>query len=153
MESLEISKGKVDSSFWKGKKVYLTGHTGFKGYWLCNILNYLGARVYGISDRFIFSENQQSAAPYHLKNSRHNAVVKIDPDLSVAWHQSVPGPTRVLQTNPTILRLLDFLTEFLTTSAKVYFYHSVLSLRPLLSPNDMKCVVLWYLSFAIEGYS
>ena len=28
MESMEISKGKVDASFWKGKKVYLTGHTG-----------------------------------------------------------------------------------------------------------------------------
>ena len=34
MESLEISKGKVDASFWKGKKVFLTGHTGFKGSWL-----------------------------------------------------------------------------------------------------------------------
>ena len=34
MESLGIRKGKVDSNFWKGKKVYLTGHTGFKGSWL-----------------------------------------------------------------------------------------------------------------------
>ena len=34
MESLGIKKGKVDSNFWKGKKVYLTGHTGFKGSWL-----------------------------------------------------------------------------------------------------------------------
>ena len=49
MESLEISKGKVDSSFWKGKKVYLTGHTGFKGSWLSLWLQNMGALVKGYS--------------------------------------------------------------------------------------------------------
>ena len=34
MEGMEISKGKVDINFWKGKKVFLTGHNGFKGSWL-----------------------------------------------------------------------------------------------------------------------
>ena len=49
MESLEISKGKVDASFWKGKKVYLTGHTGFKGSWLSLWLQNMGALVKGYS--------------------------------------------------------------------------------------------------------
>jgi CDP-glucose 4,6-dehydratase len=49
MESMEISKGKVDSSFWKGKKVYLTGHTGFKGSWLSLWLQNMGALVKGYS--------------------------------------------------------------------------------------------------------
>ena len=49
MESLEISKGKVDSSFWKGKKVFLTGHTGFKGSWLSLWLQDMGALVKGYS--------------------------------------------------------------------------------------------------------
>lgn len=49
MESMEISKGKVDSSFWKGKKVYLTGHTGFKGSWLSLWLQNMGALVMGYS--------------------------------------------------------------------------------------------------------
>ena len=31
----------------KGKKVLVTGHTGFKGAWLCLLLNKLGAKVYG----------------------------------------------------------------------------------------------------------
>ena len=35
--------------FWKGKKVFITGHTGFKGSWLIIILNLLGAKVYGYS--------------------------------------------------------------------------------------------------------
>ena len=49
MESLEISKGKVDSSFLEGKKVYLTGHTGFKGSWLSLWLQNMGALVKGYS--------------------------------------------------------------------------------------------------------
>jgi CDP-glucose 4,6-dehydratase len=49
VESLEIIKGKVDTSFWKGKKVYLTGHTGFKGSWLSLWLQNMGALVKGYS--------------------------------------------------------------------------------------------------------
>jgi len=49
VESLEISKGKVDPSFWKGKKVFLTGHTGFKGSWLSLWLQDMGASVKGYS--------------------------------------------------------------------------------------------------------
>jgi len=37
----------VDSKFWKGKKVFLTGHTGFKGSWLCLWLHQFGAEVTG----------------------------------------------------------------------------------------------------------
>jgi CDP-glucose 4,6-dehydratase len=35
--------------FWKNKRVFLTGHTGFKGSWLCIFLNLLGAEVKGYS--------------------------------------------------------------------------------------------------------
>ncbi|NBJ92507.1 CDP-glucose 4,6-dehydratase [Parablautia muri] len=34
-------------NFWTGRKVFLTGHTGFKGTWLCKMLEMLGAEVYG----------------------------------------------------------------------------------------------------------
>ena len=33
--------------FYKGRRVLVTGHTGFKGSWLCVLLSYLGAEVYG----------------------------------------------------------------------------------------------------------
>lgn len=36
-----------DMSFYKGKKVLVTGHTGFKGTWLCKILVNAGAEVTG----------------------------------------------------------------------------------------------------------
>ena len=37
----------VDPVFWKGKKVFLTGHTGFKGSWLSLWLAAMGAKVTG----------------------------------------------------------------------------------------------------------
>lgn len=36
-------------NFWQGKRVLVTGHTGFKGGWLTLWLNELGANVYGYS--------------------------------------------------------------------------------------------------------
>ena len=38
-----------DLSFYKGKKVFVTGHTGFKGSWLCKMLANAGAIVTGYS--------------------------------------------------------------------------------------------------------
>lgn len=38
-----------DLNFYKGKKVFVTGHTGFKGSWLCKILSNAGAEVTGYS--------------------------------------------------------------------------------------------------------
>jgi CDP-glucose 4,6-dehydratase len=35
------------TNFWQDKKVFLTGHTGFKGSWLSLWLHSLGAKVYG----------------------------------------------------------------------------------------------------------
>jgi CDP-glucose 4,6-dehydratase len=38
-----------DLSFYRGKRIFLTGHTGFKGGWLASWLNKLGATVHGFS--------------------------------------------------------------------------------------------------------
>lgn len=37
----------MDRDFWRGKRVFITGHTGFKGSWLSIWLHSLGARVSG----------------------------------------------------------------------------------------------------------
>ena len=37
----------MDFSIYKGKKVFLTGHTGFKGSWMLAWLQQLGADVKG----------------------------------------------------------------------------------------------------------
>jgi CDP-glucose 4,6-dehydratase len=42
--------GTVDPGFWRGRRVLVTGHTGFKGSWLSLWLQSLGAEVTGFSD-------------------------------------------------------------------------------------------------------
>ena len=50
MESLGMmEKSMSDKNFFNGKKVFLTGHTGFKGSWLSRILILSGAEVTGYS--------------------------------------------------------------------------------------------------------
>lgn len=44
-----MEKMVVNLAFYKGKKVLVTGHTGFKGTWLCKILVNAGAKVTGYS--------------------------------------------------------------------------------------------------------
>lgn len=44
-----VIERKVDRGFWKDKRVFLTGHTGFKGSWLSIWLKSMGAEVKGYS--------------------------------------------------------------------------------------------------------
>ncbi len=49
MENMGIIKGRVHKDFWNSKRVYLTGHTGFKGSWMSLWLQSMGAIVKGYS--------------------------------------------------------------------------------------------------------
>ena len=63
----------LNRSFWKGRKVFLTGHTGFKGSWLSLWLNALGAEVTGYAldpptQPSLFEQAEIAAArPLHLR--------------------------------------------------------------------------------------
>ena len=41
---------RMDQSFWRNRKVLITGHTGFKGGWLTKILHSLGSKIVGVSN-------------------------------------------------------------------------------------------------------
>lgn len=47
MEGLVEGTGRHSPGFWKGRRVFITGHTGFKGGWLVLWLASLGARLSG----------------------------------------------------------------------------------------------------------
>ena len=44
-----LSMANVNAEFWRGKRVFLTGHTGFKGGWLSLWLQAMGANVCGFA--------------------------------------------------------------------------------------------------------
>jgi CDP-glucose 4,6-dehydratase len=49
MEALAMSSDALDAATWQGRHVLVTGHTGFKGAWLCLWLAPMGARVTGFA--------------------------------------------------------------------------------------------------------
>ena len=59
----------INKKFWKNKRVFVTGHTGFKGSWLCLFLNLLGARVTGYS-----LEPKSTPNLYNLSNVKKSSL-------------------------------------------------------------------------------
>lgn len=76
-----------------GKSVFITGHTGFKGSWLCLWLSRLGANVYGYAlepptdpSNFAISDVRQVLQDHHEADIRDHrklsaAMKRADPDL------------------------------------------------------------------------
>ncbi len=82
-----------DRSFWAGKRVLVTGHTGFKGGWLALWLARLGAEVTGVglapdSDPSLFdlADIQNAVAAHHISDIRdaeelRTILVKARPEI------------------------------------------------------------------------
>ena len=49
LENVGLANMMISADFWRGKRVFLTGHTGFKGSWMSLWLQSLGAEVTGYS--------------------------------------------------------------------------------------------------------
>lgn len=65
-----------DAKFWRDKRVFLTGHTGFKGAWLALWLKKLGAEVYGFS-----LEPPSSPNLFDLARVQNDMVADVRADL------------------------------------------------------------------------
>ena len=63
LEEVGLMMQDLRSTFWKSKRVFLTGHTGFKGSWLSLWLQSLGAEVHGLS-----LKPPTDPALYHVAN-------------------------------------------------------------------------------------
>lgn len=100
----------MKNSFWKNKKVFITGHTGFKGSWLVLILHHLGAKVSGyaldpISKPNFFDNLKLSSFLQHdfredIKNlsKLSKAIKKCKPE--IVFHLAAQSSVLVSYENP-----------------------------------------------------
>lgn len=74
---------KADILFWKGKKVLITGHTGFVGTWMCIVLQRYGADISGLSleahkaSLFEKVKNNLSIKNYYVDLREYESVTKV----------------------------------------------------------------------------
>jgi CDP-glucose 4,6-dehydratase len=73
----------IDPSFWRGRSVLLSGHTGFKGAWLALWLQSMGAQVHGLS------AGSQSTTPSLYKLARVGEGMASERDADVRDYATV----------------------------------------------------------------
>ncbi|MDC0146015.1 CDP-glucose 4,6-dehydratase [Amylibacter sp.] len=128
------------ANFYNGKRVLITGHTGFKGDWLSLWLNKLGAHVIGVSLEENEGESQRVSLQREIEDFRvdirdyeklNDVVVRTKPDLIFhlaaqslvresyrnplqTWSTNVMGTANLLEAainNPTVRAVLVVTTD------------------------------------------
>jgi CDP-glucose 4,6-dehydratase len=84
----------IDKDFWRGRRVFLTGHTGFKGSWLSLWLSSLGAEVKGYAlnpptSPSLFNEAKVNSlvdsqiADIRDQDTLHESMTRFNPDILI----------------------------------------------------------------------
>lgn len=104
-----IEMAMIKKTFWQGKKVFITGHTGFKGAWLSLWLYSLGAKVTGYAlnpptdpslfelcrmDRFVDSRIAD------IRNGERLIKTMLDADPEIVIHMAAQSLVRESYINP-----------------------------------------------------
>ncbi len=97
-------KAMNDYNFWKGKTVFVTGHTGFKGSWLCRILNNLGANVVGYSLAANTDPSLYEMLPTFKVNNNHSIIgdIRDFPFLKESFDNAKPDVVLHLAAQPIV---------------------------------------------------
>lgn len=88
--------------FYKGKKVFLTGHTGFKGSWMCKMLVNAGAYVTGYSLKAPTNPSLFELA--HIANDIHSVIgdIRDREALIKAFNETQPDIVLHLAAQPIV---------------------------------------------------
>ncbi len=95
--------------FYKNKKVLVTGHTGFKGSWLCKILSIAGANVIGVSlepenDISLYNilklDNEIKSVILDIRNLEELRKIFIENEPEIVFHLAAQPLVRESYENP-----------------------------------------------------
>lgn len=129
-------------SCYKGKKVFVTGHTGFKGSWLTYWLTKLGAEVIGYSDRYLTEPNHydllHGEIKTHLNDIRNGDLLKktlqsINPD--IVFHLAAQPLVRYAYNHP----LETFETNIMGTANLLEACRGVENIKAIVVITTDKC--------------
>lgn len=104
-----MSAGNPDPGFWRGRRVLLTGHTGFKGAWMSLWLHRLGAKVVGLSLPPVTSPNLFSLAKVDslvdsrfcdVRDAGATAAVVREADAEIVFHLAAQPLVRASYREP-----------------------------------------------------
>lgn len=140
MENMEI-----DKKFWQNKKVFLTGHTGFKGGWIALWLSQLGAKVHGYSlepkqTPNLFEEARienriESSTIGDIRNflDLKNSISNIQPQIVI--HMAAQPLVRESYKNP----LLNYETNVIGTVNLFETIRNISSVKSVVNITTDKC--------------
>jgi CDP-glucose 4,6-dehydratase len=131
--------------FYKNKKVFVTGHSGFKGSWLCFFLNNLGAETYGYS-----LEPDNSYQPlYYLFNTNEDCSfdskdIRDFDNLNVSIKEFNPDIVFHLAAQPLVIKSYEnpidtFSTNIMGTSNLLEICKSSESIKAVINITSDKC--------------
>jgi len=130
--------------FYKNKKILITGHTGFKGSWLCLLLNRLGADVNGYSlepptNPSLFQEaGIENVVTSYIEDIRNleslkKIVKKVEPE--IVFHMAAQPLVR----DSYLFPVLTFETNVLGTVNLLEACREVESIKAIINITTDKC--------------
>jgi CDP-glucose 4,6-dehydratase len=135
----------MDSNFWKNRKVFLTGHTGFKGGWTALWLSTLGAKVYGYSLKPPTNPNFFNTTKLNKKISQSiigdilnlKKLTKVMSSVkpSIVIHMAAQPLVRVSYNKP----IETFMTNIIGTANVIEASRKIKSIKTLVNITTDKC--------------
>lgn len=88
--SIDGPAGLPSAGWWRGRRVLVTGHTGFKGSWLCHWLNHLGAHVHGLALTPEPNSHYLQSNTSAVLNAEHRVDLRDDRRVQIAVDEARP---------------------------------------------------------------